>query len=114
MTDSLKLRALMRTCERRGPWVVPSHIEARATLGSIQLDLSEAELGADTTIEADVLMGSLEILVPHGVEIDVDVELLAGKFNDERYRRDRTLVAPRRLRVVGRAWFSSCEITRAA
>jgi predicted membrane protein len=104
----------MRSCERTGAWVVPSRIEARATLGSIQLDLREAELGPDTTIDADVLMGSLEILVPHGVDIDVDVELLAGKFNDVRERRDRTTAAARRLRVVGRAWFSSCEITRAA
>jgi hypothetical protein len=112
--DPLKLSVLFGSSERRGAWAVPAHIDARVTLGHIQLDLRDADLGADTTIEADLMLGSLQILVPSDVMIDVDVELLAGRVNGDRPSRDITWSAARRLRVIGRAWFASCEITRAA
>ena len=113
-THPLKLHALLRSSERRGVWAVPARIDARVTLGSMQLDLREAKLGADTTIAADLMLGSLEILVPSDVMIDVDVELLAGRVDGVRSTHDVSWSAARRVRVIGRAWFASCEITRAA
>jgi hypothetical protein len=111
-TDPLKLRVLLGSAERGGAWAVPARIDARVTLGNMQLDLREADLGADTTIDADLMLGKLEILVPHDVQVDVDVELMSGRVNRE---RDATpWSAQRRVRVIGRAWFASCEITRAA
>ena len=112
-TDPLKLSVLLGSSERSGTWAVPARIDARVTLGQIQLDLRDADLGADTTIDADLMLGRLEILVPNDVEVDIDVELLAGRVNGERSTAD-TWSAARRLRVTGRAWFATCAITRAA
>ncbi|HEY5923776.1 MAG TPA: HAMP domain-containing sensor histidine kinase, partial [Kofleriaceae bacterium] len=42
------------------------------------LDLREAELGPDTTIDAHVTMGNLEIIVPSDVVVDVNVDSIMG------------------------------------
>src|SRR5688500_15341012 len=81
MTDPLKLRVLLGSCERRGAWIVPARIDAHATLGSIQLDLRDAELGPDTTIDAHVVLGSLEILVPRDVLVEIDVDSFAASVD---------------------------------
>jgi len=110
MTDS-NFRVLLGSCERRGAWTVPAHIDARVTLGNLELDLREADLGPETTIEADVTLGNLEIIVPDDVAVDVDVESIAanvghGPPDDDAYRWP----SGRRLRVIGRVRFASCEV----
>jgi hypothetical protein len=111
MSDPLQLRTALGSLERRGAWAVPSRIDARVTFGSIQLDLREAELGADTTIVVKLWFGSLEILVPRDVEIELAVDSLAASVDAP---SALTSSSPRRLRVVGEARFSSCEIARAS
>jgi signal transduction histidine kinase len=77
-TGPLKLRVVMGSCERRGVWKVPSRVEAHVTWGNMELDLREAELGPDTTIDARVMMGNLEIIVPSDLAVDVSVDSVAG------------------------------------
>lgn len=110
MSDPLQLSVALGSCERRGAWAVPSRIDARVTLGSIQLDLREAELGADTTIVVNLLLGSLEILVPRDVEVELAVDSLAASVGAP---ATTTWPVSRRLRVIGQARFASCEIARA-
>jgi signal transduction histidine kinase len=78
MTDPLKLRVVMGSCERRGVWAVPSRVEAHVMWGNMELDLREAELGPDTTIDAHVMMGNLEIIVPADLAVEVSVDSVAG------------------------------------
>jgi hypothetical protein len=113
MSDPAQLRVALSSYERRGAWAVPTRIDARVTLGSIQLDLREAELGADTTIVVNLLLGSLEIVVPRDVVIEVAVDSLAASV-DSPCTPEMSSSSPRRLRVIGKARFASCEIARAA
>ncbi len=109
--DSLQLRVVMGSCERRGTWKVPSHIDARVTLGNMELDLREADLGPETTIEANLMFGNLEVIVPEDVEVDVDVDNLAS--NVEKHEREPVGFAwpgARRVRVIGKARFANCEV----
>jgi signal transduction histidine kinase len=134
MTDTLNLRAVMSSIERRGVWTVPAEVNARVVMGSIELDLREAELGAETTIDASITMGSLEIIVPRDVRVDVNLDSFAGSVEHHAAPDARLLAAPetdgatadtvgqfgayrdpahpvaRRLKVTGKARFASCEI----
>jgi signal transduction histidine kinase len=126
--DKLALRVIMGSCERRGRWRVPARVEATVRWGNLELDLREAELGTDTTIDAQVVMGNLEIIVPADLAIDVAVASFAGNVEDGRggdvrpahevsaeglaahAYRDPALVPARRLRVTGKVRFGNCEI----
>lgn len=132
-TDPLKLHVVMGSCERRGAWIVPARVEAHVRLGNMELDLRDAQLGPDTTIDARVMMGNLEIIVPSDLAVDVNVDTVAGNVEDgARFGADSDLRAsagseaeresagspyrepaaapPRRLRVVGKVHFGNCEI----
>jgi hypothetical protein len=113
MSDPLQLRVALGSCERRGAWAVPSRIDASVTLGSIELDLREAELGAETTIVVNLWLGSLAILVPRDVIVEHEVDSLAASVEAQPRTPNTTWHAARRLRVIGKARFASCEITRA-
>src|SRR5262245_61529323 len=76
--EPLKLKVVMGSCARRGAWKVPSRVEAYVSFGNLALDLREAELGPETTINAHVKMGNLEIIVPHDLTIDVNVDSVMG------------------------------------
>jgi hypothetical protein len=104
------LTVILGSTERRGTWQVPAYLDARVVLGSMQLDLRDAELGPDTTIDASVTLGSLEIIVPDDVAIEVDVDSIAGSV--EHGNRDQffALEPARRLRVIGTVRFASCEV----
>ena len=61
----------------RGPWQPPETTRAVSVLGSILLDFREAELPSGVTeVDCEVYLGSIEIRVPPGV----DVELLGQVF----------------------------------
>lgn len=137
--ETLKLRVIMGSCERRGAWKVPPRIEAYVKFGNMELDLRDAELGPDTTIDARIVMGSLEIIVPHDLAIDVNVDTSAGSVEDgsrldgdrgdaaraaagggaapapapelvHGVYRDAPVAPAKRLRVIGKVRFASCEI----
>ena len=111
MTNDANFRVLLGSTERRGIWTVPSHIDARVTLGNLELDLRQADLGPDTTIEADVTLGNLEILVPEDVAVEVDVDSFAGTIADRQREPVFGLPPARVVRVVGRVRFGNCEVT---
>jgi signal transduction histidine kinase len=131
MTEPLNLRVVMGSSERRGAWTVPAQVNARVMWGNLELDLREAELGTETTIDARVTMGNLEIIVPADLAVDVRVDSIAG--NVEQGARDGGLGASvekpepgapvtagvyrdpaqpptRRLHVTGTVRFGNCEI----
>jgi signal transduction histidine kinase len=138
----LNLNVVMGSIERRGVWTVPAHVNARVVMGSIEMDLREAELGPETTIDARVSFGSLEVIVPRDVAVEINVDSFAASVEHHGTATEPRLLTPpehdgepsgrdgetaervasfgayrdpahppaRRLRIVGKAKFASCEI----
>ncbi|MGH2448632.1 MAG: DUF1707 SHOCT-like domain-containing protein [Chloroflexota bacterium] len=71
--------AIMGSAERTGPWRLDEHCRVRAIMGSAKLDLRGAAMAAPVcTIDAYILMGSLEIVVPEGVVVDLAPAVIMG------------------------------------
>lgn len=65
--------------ERRGRWVVPARQPAIAVFGSVRLDLREALLQRrHVVIQASAVFGSVEVLVPEGVEVRMNGAAIFG------------------------------------
>jgi DUF1707 SHOCT-like domain/Cell wall-active antibiotics response LiaF, C-terminal len=63
-------RAVLSSVVRKGRWRLARRSRFTAILGSVDLDLREAIIpGADAEIELRAVLGSVEILVPEGVEV---------------------------------------------
>lgn len=96
--------------KREGAWEVPRHLRVACCMGSVELDLREAILAqGDTVIEVIAFMGSVEILLPPGVRVDLDGDALAGEYT---FTPDPTALAPRgapRIVLKGNAIFASVE-----
>ena len=73
--------AIMSECKRQGVWTVPAHHSAFALMGSVVIDLRQAQLSAhDTQINASSIMGEVKIIVPAHVHVVVDGTPIMGEF----------------------------------
>ena len=73
------LVAVMSGVERRGRWRVPAESQAVAVMGGVHLDLREAEAdGPDIVINAVAVMGGIEIVVPEGMQVDLEGLAIMG------------------------------------
>jgi hypothetical protein len=71
--------AVLASASRRGFWRLAPESRVVAVLGSCKLDLREARVSAPiTNIEVFVLLGSVDVLVGPGVEVDIDSQVLLG------------------------------------
>ncbi len=77
--------AVLSETRRDGVWVVePEHV-ATTVMGSVVLDLREAHLVAPVTrIEANAVMGSVEVIVDVGTDVRVDGTGVMGTFAQTR------------------------------
>ena len=73
--------AIMGECKRQGVWAVPEHHSAFALMGSVVIDLREAQLSAHhTQINASSIMGEVKIIVPADMHVVVDGTPIMGEF----------------------------------
>ncbi len=108
---SKRLRAYLGSVERRGRWSVPRQLEVRTFWGSVELDFRDASLAPGvTTIDVHVTMASLEVIVPPGLAVDIDLSCFAGSV-EERHRvpPDDNPTRPM-LRFTGSVRFGSFEL----
>lgn len=71
--------AIMSGTKRSGRWRPSEKTTAFAFMGGVELDLREAEIeGPVIEIEAIAIMGSVEVIVPPGVHVDMDGFALMG------------------------------------
>ncbi len=95
---------------RKGAWELPRRFRIASICGSVEIDLREAVLAEGTSeIEVFCLFGSVEIVVPSGVEVVVDGDAFAGAFEHE---QDPTVVpAPGgpKIHIHGSAYFGAVE-----
>jgi hypothetical protein len=110
--DTRRLRVVMSAIERRGRWTVPRSLDLRVLWGNAELDFREASLGPGiTTIHVRVFMGNLEVVLPPGLAIEVDVSSFAGSVT-ERHRVPPDADPGRpQIRIVGTVRFGNLEIT---
>ena len=112
--DELKeLRVTMGSVERRGAWIVPEHLDVRVMWGSCELDLRDAKLSPGlTTIDVQITMGNVEIIVPPGMNVILDVHSVAGNVAEGEHIQstlDGDAGAPR-VRVTGKVKLGNCEV----
>lgn len=95
---------------RQGDWNVPRELRVATVLGSVELDLREARIGeGETRIHIFALLGSVELLLPPGVRLEVDGDGLGASF---KVVPDTTIPLPPdapTIRVTGSAYFASVE-----
>src|SRR5262245_20428487 len=102
------LRVTMGSIERRGPWAVPEHLKIRVRMGNCELDLREAELGPETTIDVNVSLGNVEVIVPPDLAVEVKVETTGG--NVEESLLDAPPPGAKRVRLTGKVMLGNCEV----
>lgn len=73
--------AIMGDCKRQGVWSVPARHTAFALMGSVLLDLRQAQLSSrETTINANAIMGDVKVIVPAHVHVVVDGTPIMGDY----------------------------------
>lgn len=86
--ERLRISAVFSGAKRSGRWTVPLLIETRIVFGSVKLDLRDAWFESDTLeIDVDAWCGSLELIVPPGTQVEIEVsETMSGSA----HKRGRT------------------------
>jgi hypothetical protein len=106
--------AIMGECKRQGVWAVPENHSAFALMGSVIIDLREAQLSSHTThINATTIMGEVKIIVPAHMHVVVDGTPIMGEFTQQ---KDKALaeVGPDSptVRIRGMALMGSVNVQR--
>ena len=71
--------AVMGSSERTGAWRVAESSHVISVMGSCKLDLRQAALTAPvTTVQAWIVMGSLDVIVPPGMVVEMDAVAVMG------------------------------------
>jgi len=66
--------------KRSGAWAVAAESSFRTWFGNIKLDLRQAQISAaETRIHARVLFGNIDLLVPEGVEVELQAVTQVGR-----------------------------------
>jgi hypothetical protein len=106
--------AVMSETKRRGTWLVPEHHTAFAFMGSVQLDLREAQLAArEVVINASAIMGDVKIVVNAHTHVVVDGVAFMAEYSEarEKVRPELTADSPV-VRVKGLALMASVTVQR--
>ncbi|MBK7907470.1 MAG: DUF1707 and DUF2154 domain-containing protein [Gemmatimonadetes bacterium] len=94
--------------KKEGYWVPAPMILGRVVFGSMLLDLREAEIPLEgITLDLDVLFGECKVLLPPGLNADVDASAMLGDVTD---KSKRGLPEAPVVRVRGSALFGSIVV----
>ena len=95
---------------RKGAWELPRHLRVMCVLGSVELDLREARIpDGESVIEIVAVLGSVEILVPPDIHLELDGDAVAGEFSFSPYGNVPPPPGAPRIRVRGNAFAASVE-----
>ncbi|MBI2407915.1 MAG: DUF1707 domain-containing protein [Gemmatimonadetes bacterium] len=103
--------AVMSEVSRKGGWVIPSRIKAKAIMGTVRLDLREADVPPEgVDIDATAFMGEVRIILPPGLHADVDGVAFMGEFIDRTIDGDFANAPGPLVRVRGSAVMGSVRV----
>jgi len=72
-----KLHAVLSGIDQNGAWQLAPETTVTAILGSCKLDLRRATISSEiTTIDSRIICGSLDLIVPEGVDIEIDAAMI--------------------------------------
>lgn len=110
------LLAIFGSAARKGAWQVPQSLPALALFGEIKINLVDAVLpGQVTELKLNAVFGSVEVIVPDALHVEVNGTGVFGDFSrsDKRKGANKARVpapgAPL-IRVTGVALFGSVEV----
>jgi len=106
--------AIMGECKRQGVWSVPEHHSAFALMGSVVIDLRQAQVSAhETQINASSIMGEVKIIVPAHMHVVVDGTPIMGDYGQARDKAPAELGPDSPVvRVRGVALMGSVQVQR--
>ena len=102
--------AVFSAVERKGVWDLASDSNAVAVFGSVELDLRQAQISAQSNeIRAVAVFGSVEITIPCGMRAEIAG---VGVFGDFSQAGDVSAPDPQlpTIRVSGLALFGSVNV----
>ncbi len=102
--------AVFSAVERKGVWALAADSNAVAVFGSVELDLRQAQISAQSTeIRAVAVFGSVEITVPRGMRAEITG---VGVFGDFSQTGEVSTPDPQlpTIRVSGLALFGSVNV----
>ena len=77
--------AVMSETKRTGAWLVEDGHTAFAFMGSVVLDLREAQFGArEITVNANAVMGEVKVIVDAGTTVVVEGFGVMGEYSEQR------------------------------
>ena len=104
------------SANRSGVWHVPTQLQVFSMLGEVTLDLTSAVLpGMDTELRCNAVLGSVTIIVPDALHVDVNGTGVLGEFETKDKRKGqnkRRTPAPNAptVRITGVALLGSVEV----
>lgn len=106
--------AVFAAVDRKGSWRLPPHHTAVAVMGSVTLDLREVVFEArETVINANTVMGSIDVHVNAGTHVIVEGMGLMGSFDQARDRVPPAYDARAPIvRIKGFALMGAVTVTR--
>lgn len=96
---------------RKGQWILPRHFRALAIMGGVDLDLTQVVIGPGISeIEAVAFMGSVKILIPKGMRVQVEGDATFGAFGMKEGADGWAPADAPTIVVSGSAYFGGVEI----
>ena len=94
--------------KRSGPWIVPAENSFRTWFGHIKLDLRQAQISAtETHIHARALFGNVDLLVPEGVEVEVQARTQVGRTD---LQAGSAMAGAPRIVLTGGTFFGDIKV----
>lgn len=106
--------AVMSECKRTGAWLVAEQQTALALMGSVVLDMRDAQFESrEVTVTASAIMGEVKVVVNAGTTVVVEGVGVMGEFSEQRGRVpfDGAAAGPV-VRVRGLALMGSVHVQR--
>ena len=111
-TAPARLAAVFGNIERGGMIDVPRFLELRVFCGNIELDLTRARFAAGVTeISVRSLMGNVELMLPPNVHVENYGDSFMSSLECDSSGHDDTTDATCVVRITGRVFLSSVDVS---
>jgi hypothetical protein len=104
--DHARIRSVMSETQREGPWRVPRHLEIRAIMANVRLDLRYAAVPEGCRIEIRAIMANVTLILPPGLTVDLDIDPIMSNVRNASSNSQLPGYHPPRIHISGSAIMS--------